>query len=191
MIDQTSPPFTAGDVAYTARAPGGYGSAAAVPTDPAFGGSDAAYAVPSLGGEFQPGSGKAAPTGSPISKGADADGGAQDIADAPRIDVPTPPTPPTPDALAAAVSGTDITFTGVCDADGTVDVAFEVNDDGVARHVITDILEGDSAGTVAAKVATRLNSSTYATASTTSNQVHVGAKTPNVLGADPITVTIT
>jgi hypothetical protein len=190
MLDQISPPFRAGDVAYTARAPGGYASAAAVPTDPAFAGSDAAYAVPSLGGEFQPGSGVAAPTGSPISKGADADGGAADIAAAPRIDAPTPPTPPTPVALAVTVSGTDLTFVGVAEADGTVTVSFEVNDDGVGRNVITNILEGDSAGTVAAKVAARLNSNVHATASTTSNQVHVGAKAPNVLGADPVTCVI-
>ena len=190
MIDQTTPPFAAGDVAYTARAPGGYASAAAVPTDPAFGGSDAAYAVPSLGGEFQPGSGKAAPTSSPISKGADADGGAQDIADAPRIDAPPAPVPPTIPPLSVTVSGTDLIFEGAADADGTVTVSFEVNDDGVARNVITNILDGDSAGTVAAKVAQRMNEATYTTGSTTSNQVHVGAKTPNVLGADPVTCVI-
>ena len=190
MIDQTTPPFAAGDVAYTARAPGGYASAAAVPTDPAFGGSDAAYAVPSLGGEFQPGSGKAAPTSSPISKGADADGGAQDIADAPRIDEPTPPTPPTPEAAAVEVVGTDLIFTGVIEADGNVTVTFEVNDDGVARNVVCPVLEGDSAAVVAAKVAQRLNDATYTTGSTTSNQVHVGTKTPNVLGADPVTCVI-
>jgi len=190
MLDQTSPPFRAGDVAWTARSPGGYASAAAIPTDPAFGGTDAAYTCPSLGGEFQPGSGMAAPTGSPISKGADADGGAADIAAIPRIDAPTPPTPPVIPPLSVTVSGTDLIFEGAADADGTVTVTFEVNNDGVGRNVITDILEGDSAGTVAAKVAVRLNSNVYASASTTSNQVHVGVKTPNVLGNDPVTCVI-
>jgi len=191
MIDQTTPPFTAGDVAYTARAPGGYASAGSVPTDPAFGGADAAYAVPSLGGEFQPGSGKAAPTGSPISKGADADGGAADIAAAPRIDVPPAPTPPTPVALAVTVSGKDLTFGGAADVAKTVTVSFEVNDDGVTRNVVCPIPAGSTAGQTAAIVAGRLNSATYTTGSTTSNQVHVGAKTPNVLGNDPVTCVIT
>jgi hypothetical protein len=190
MIDQTTPPFRTGDVAYTQPSPGGYSSAAAVPTDPALGGSDAAYTVPSLGGEFQPGSGMAAPTSSPISKGADADGGAADIAAAPRIGTPPAPTPPTIPALAVAVSGNNLTFTGKATAAGTVTVTFEVNDDGVGRNVITNILEGDSAGTVAAKVAQRMNEATYTTGATTSNQVHIGAKTPNVLGADPITCTL-
>jgi hypothetical protein len=191
MLDQISPPFRAGDVAYTARAPGGYASAAAVPTDPAFAGTDAAYAVPSLGGEFQPGSGTAAPTASPISKGADADGGAADIAAAPRIDAPTPPAPPTPVALAVEVSGTNLTFSGVADVAKTVTVTFEVNDDGVGRNVVCPIPAGSSAGQTAAIVAGRLNSNVYATASTTSNQVHVGVKAPNVLGNDPVTCVIT
>ena len=69
MIDQTTPPFRTGDVAYTRASPGGYASAAAVPVDPAYGGSDNAYICPSLGGEFQPGSGMAAPTSSPITDG--------------------------------------------------------------------------------------------------------------------------
>jgi hypothetical protein len=189
MLDQTTPPFATGDTAWTRRSPGGYANAAAVPTDPAYGGSDNAYIVPSLGGEFQPGSGKAAPTSSPITKGADADGGAADIAAAPRIDVPTPPAPVTPAALAVVVSGNDLTFTGVAAA-GTVTVTFEVNDDGVVRNVVCPVLAGDSAGVVAAKVAQRLNDATYTRGSVTSNQVHVGTKTPNVLGADPVTCVI-
>lgn len=190
MIDQTTPPFATGDTAYTRAAPGGYASAGAVPTDPAFGGSDQAYAVPSLGGEFQPGSGKAAPTSSPVSKGADADGGAQDIADAPRIDEPTPPVPPAPAEIDVEVSGEDLIFTGVASADMQVTVSFEVNDDGIGRHVITDILEGDSAAVVAAKVASRMNSNTWTTAATTSNQVRLGTKTPHVFSDVPITCVI-
>jgi hypothetical protein len=190
MIDQPSPPFRTGDVAYTQPAPGGYASAAAVPTDPAFSGNDAAYTVPSLGGEFQPGSGQAAPTNSPISKGADADGGAQDIADAPRVDEPAPPAPQPPDEIAVEVSDLDLIFTGVASADMDVTVTFEVNDDGVVRNVVCPILEGDSAGVVAAKVAQRMNEATYTTGTTTSNQVRLGTKTPNVFGEDPVTCVI-
>ena len=191
MLDQCTPPFAAGDTAYTARSPGGYANAAAVPTDPAYGGADQAYAVPSLGGEFQPGSGKAAPTSSPISKGADADGGAADIAAAPRIGTPTPPAPVVIPPLSVTVSGSDLTFLGAADVAKTVTVTFEVNDDGVGRNVVCPIPAGSSAGQTAAIVASRLNSNVYATASTTSNQVHVGVKTPNVLGADPVTCVIT
>ena len=192
MLDQISPPFRAGDVAWTARSPGGYSSAAAVPTDPAFAGTDAAYACPSLGGEFQPGSGVAAPTGSPISKGADADGGAADIAAVPRIGAPPAPPPVVIPALAASVSGWNIVFTGAADAARVVDVQFEVNDDGVTRHVTAIAIPiGTSAGAAAAIVAARINSATQLTASVTSNQVRVGTKTPNVLGADPLVVTIT
>ena len=192
MIDQTTPPFRAGDVAYTARAPGGYGSAAAVPADPSQNGGDVAYTCPSLGGEFQPGSGMAAPTGSPISKGADADGGAADIAAVPRIGAPTPPVPPVIPALAAEVSGWNIVFTGAADAARVVNVQFEVNDDGVVRNVAGIAIPiGTSAGAAAAIVAARINGSTWLTAAVTSNQVRVGTKTPNILGADPLVVTIT
>ena len=188
MIDQGLP-YKSGDTAYARPAPGGYVTAN-VPDDPAFSGNDDAYAVPSLGGEFCVGSGMPAPQLSPTNKGADPDGGAQDIADAPRIDAPTPPTPPTPVALAVTVAGEDLIFVGVAEADGTVTVTFEVNDDGVVRNVITNILEGDSAGVVAAKVAQRMNDATYTTAAVTSNQVRLGTKTPHVLGADPVTATI-
>jgi hypothetical protein len=191
MIDQTTPPFATGDTAYTRAAPGGYASAGAVPTDPAYGGSDAAYAVPSLGGEFQPGSGKAAPTSSPITKGADADGGAADIAAAPRIGAPTPPAPVVLPPLSVTVSSPNLVFAGVADVAKTVTVTFEVNDDGVGRNVVCPIPAGTSAGAAAAIVAGRLNSNVYATAATTSNQVRVGVKTPNVLGADPVTCAIT
>ena len=191
MIDQTTPPFATGDLAYARAAPGGYGSPGAIPADPAYGGSDKAYAVPSLGGEFQPGSGKAAPTGSPFSKGADPDGGAADIASAPRIGTPPAPVPPTIPPLAVEVAGTNLTFSGAADVAKTVTVSFEVNDDGVARNVVCPIPAGTSAGAAAAIVAARLNSAQYTTGSTTSNQVHVGAKTPNVLGADPVTCAIT
>jgi hypothetical protein len=170
MIDQPSPPFRTGDTAYTQPAPGGYASAAAVPTDPAFSGSDAAYAVPSLGGEFQPGSGQAAPTNSPISKGADADGGAQDIADAPRIDEPAPPAPNPPAALAAEVEDSWIVFTGVAEADAEVDVEY-TPDVGPVSHVITEILEGDTAAQVAAKVAARLAEAQTGNATQTGNGV--------------------
>lgn len=192
MIDQTTPPFRTGDTAWTARSPGGYANAAAVPTDPAYGGFDQAYAVPSLGGEFQPGSGMAAPTSSPITKGADADGGAADIANAPRIGAPTPPAPPVIPALAAEISGWNIVFTGAADAARVVDVQYEVNDDGVVRHVAGIAIPiGTSAGAAAAIVAARVNAATQLTAAVTSNQVRVGTKTPNVLGADPLVVTIT
>jgi hypothetical protein len=192
MLDQPTPPFRTGDTAYTRAAPGGYASAAAVPVDPAFGGTDAAYTVPSLGGEFQPGSGMAAPTSSPISKGADADGGAADIAAAPRIDVPTPPTPPVIPALSVTVSGVSLVFEGAADAARVIDVQYEVNDDGVARHIAGIAIPiGTLPGAVAAIVAGRINSSTHLTASVTSNAVHIGTKTPNVLGADPILCTIT
>jgi hypothetical protein len=190
MLDQTTPPFRTGDTAYTRASPGGYASAGAVPVDPAYGGTDNAYICPSLGGEFQPGSGMAAPTSSPITKGADADGGAADIAAIPRIDAPPAPVPPTIPALAAQVVGTDITFTGKATAAGTVTVTFEINNDGVGRNVITNIAAGDSAGTVAAKVAQRLNESVWASASTTSNQVHIKGKGINVLGDDPVTCVI-
>lgn len=192
MLDQATPPFATGDTAYTRASPGGYASAAAVPADPAYGGNDKAYTVPSLGGEFQPGSGKAAPTSSPISKGADADGGAADIASAPRIDAPTPPVPPVIPALAATVSGWNIVFTGAADAARVVDVQYEVNDDGTTRHVAGIAIPiGTSAGAAAAIVAGRINGTVHLTASVTSNQVRVGTKTPNVLGADPLVVTIT
>jgi hypothetical protein len=192
MIDQPTPPFRAGDVAYTARSPGGYASAAAVPVDPAYGGSDAAFAVPSLGGEFQPGSGMAAPTGSPISKGADADGGAADIAAAPRIDVPPVVPPPTIPALSVTVSGFDLIFAGKAAAAKVVDVQYEINDDGVARHVAGIAIPINTlAGAAASIVAGRINSSTHLTASVTSNAVHIGPKTPNVIGADPVLCTIT
>lgn len=192
MLDQTTPPFRAGDVAYTRASPGGYASAAAVPTDPAFAGTDAAYAVPSLGGEFQPGSGTAAPTSSPISKGADADGGAADIAAAPRLDVPTPPTPPVIPALSVTVSGFNLIFAGKADAARVIDVQYEVNDDGVGRHVAGIAIPiGTSAGATAAIVAGRINGTLHLTAAQTSNEVRIGAKTPNVIGADPILCTIT
>lgn len=191
MIDQATPPFATGDTAYTKPAPGGYASAAGVPADPAFSGNDKAYAVPSLGGEFQPGSGKAAPTGSPISKGADADGGAADIAAAPRIDVPPPPVPVVPPVLAVAVSEPNLTFSGVADVARTVDVAFKVNGDAVVRHVNCAIPAGYTAGQTAAFVAQRLNEATYTTGATTSNQVHVGMKTPNTLNAGTLACTIT
>lgn len=192
MLDQTTPPFRSGDTAWTRASPGGYASAAAVPTDPAYGGSDAAFAVPSLGGEFQPGSGMAAPTSSPITKGADADGGAADIAAAPRIDVPTPPAPVVIPPLSVTVSGFDLIFAGAADAARVVDVQYEINDDGVARHVAGIAIPiGTSAGAAAAIVAGRINSAAHTVASTTSNAVHIGAKTPNVIGADPILCTIT
>lgn len=192
MLDQTTPPFRSGDVAYTRASPGGYASAGAVPTDPAYGGTDNAYAVPSLGGEFQPGSGMAAPTSSPITKGADADGGAADIAAAPRVDAPTPPTPPAIPALSVTVSGFNLIFAGAAAAASVVDVQYEVNDDGIERHIAGIAIPiGTSAGAAAAIVAGRINNSTYLTASVTSNQVRIGTKTPNVLGADPVLCTIT
>jgi hypothetical protein len=192
MIDQATPPFRTGDTAYTRASPGGYASAAAVPTDPAYGGSDAAFAVPSLGGEFQPGSGAAAPTASPITKGADADGGAADIAGAPRIDVPTPPAPVVIPPLSVTVSGFTLVFEGAADADVEAEVAYEINEDGVARTIAAiAIPEGSSAGVAAALVAARLNSAAHTTGSTTSNAVYVGAKSPNVLDAGSVDCTIT
>lgn len=192
MIDQTTPPFATGDTAYTRPSPGGYAGPGSIPADPAYGGSDNAYIVPSLGGEFQPGSGKAAPTGSPFSKGADPDGGAADIAAAPRIGTPPAPTPPTIPALAVAVSGWNLIVSGKADAAKSVDVQYEVNDDGVARHVAGIAIPlGTSAGAAAAIIAARINASTHLTAAVTSNEVRVGTKTPNVLGNDPLIVTIT
>jgi len=192
MIDQTTPPFAAGDTAYTRASPGGYASAAAVPADPAYGGTDKAYAVPSLGGEFQPGSGKPAATGSPTSKGADLDGGAADIASAPRIGTPTPPAPVVIPPLSVTVSGFNLIFAGAADAARVVDVQYEVNDDGVTRHIAGIAIPiGTSAGATAAIVADRINGSQFLTASVTSNQVRIGTKTPNVLGADPVLCTIT
>lgn len=192
MIDQTTPPFAVGDVAYTKPSPGGYASAAAVPVDPAYGGSDAAFTVPSLGGEFQPGSGKAAPVNSPISKGADADGGAADIAGAPRIDAPPAPSPPTVPALSVTVDGFNLIFAGAAAAAKTVDVQYEINDDGVVRHIAGIAIPiGSSAGTTAALVAARINGSTTLVAAQTSNEVRLSGKTPNVLGADPLLCTIT
>jgi len=192
MLDQTTPPFATGDTAYTRASPGGYASAGAVPADPAYAGNDKAYAVPSLGGEFQPGSGKAAPTSSPITKGADADGGASDIATAPRIGAPPAPVPPVIPALSVTVSGFNLIFAGAADAARVVDVQYEVNDDGVARHIAGIAIPiGTSAGAAAAIVAGRINGSQFLTAATTSNQVRIGTKAPNVLGADPILCTIT
>lgn len=192
MIDQTTPPFATGDTAYTKPSPGGYSSAAAVPTDPAYGGSDAAYAVPSSGGEFQPGSGKAAPTGSPISKGADADGGAADIAGAPRVDAPPVVAPPSIPALSVTVSGFNLIFAGQAAAAKTVDVAYQVNGDAVARHVAGIAIPiGTSAGATAAIVAGRCNGAAHLTAAQTSNEVRVGAKTPNYLDTTGFGCTIT
>jgi len=192
MIDQATPPFRVGDVAYTRASPGGYANAAAVPVDPAYGGSDVAYTCPSLGGEFQPGSGAAAPTGSPITKGADADGGAADIAAIPRIGAPTPPAPPVVPALSVTVVDFNLIFAGAAAAAKVVDVQYEVNDDGVARHVAGIAIPlGTSAGAAAAIVAGRLNGSAHLTAATTSNEVRVAAKTPHVIGADPLLCTIT
>lgn len=170
MRDLESPPFVVGDVAYTEPAPGGFASAAAVPTDPAFGGSDAAFAVPSLGGDFAPGSGAPAPTDSITAKGADADGGAQAIADAERIDEPTPPTPDPPAQLSGAVSGSFVVFAGVASLAGTVDVSFTV---GTLTHVITNVAIDDTAAVVAANVARRLNENGLVEAVQTSNGVQV------------------
>lgn len=191
MLDLTNPPFRVGDVAYTARSPGGFANAAALPVDPAFAG-DVAYTAPSLGGEFQPGSGAAAPTTSPVSNGADADGGVGDLAAIPRIGAPAVVPPPVVPALAVTVSGFDLIFEGAAAAAKVVDVQYEVNDDGVARHIAGIAIPiGTSAGAAAAIVAGRVNAGLHTTASTTSNAVHVGAKTPHVLGADPLLCTIT
>jgi len=190
MLDQTTPPFRTGDTAYTRSSPGGYASAAAVPVDPAYGGSDAAYLCPSLGGEFQPGSGMAAPTSSPITKGADADGGAADIAAITRIGAPAPPTPPVIPALSVTVAGFDLIFEGAADAAKTGAVQYTVNGDAVPRTVAAIAIPlGTSAGTAAAIVAGRINGATHLTASVTSNAVHVGTKTPNVLNTLGCTIT--
>lgn len=190
MLDQISPPFATGDTAYTRPAPGGYASAAAVPTDPAFAGADQAYAVPSLGGEFQPGSGKAAPTNSPISKGADADGGAADIAAAPRLDVPPAPVPPVIPPLSVTVAGFNLIFEGKADVARTVDVQYTINGDSIPRTIAAiAIPAGTSAGTAAAIVAARINGAQFTTASVTSNAVRVGTKTPNVLNTLGCTIT--
>src|SRR5262245_60571817 len=149
MIDLTDPPVPAGDVAYTNPPPGGMTS---VPADPT---GDVAYAVPSLGGEFQPGSGKAAPTASPITKGADADGGAQDIKDAPRTGAPTPPAPVTPPALAATVALPNIIFSGKAAAAKTCTVTYAV-DGGSNKTAVQAIANGTTAGTAAALVAAKL-----------------------------------
>ena len=183
MIDQPTPPFRAGDTAYTRPSPGGYASAAAVPADPAFAGTDKAYTIPSLGGEFQPGSGTAAPSNSPISKGADADGGAADIAAAARIDVPPAPTPPTIPELSVVSSGNDIIFQGKAGSNRNADVQYEINNDSVERHVAAiAIPNGSSAGAAAAIVAGRLNNAAHTVAATTSNMVRVSGKPPNTVG---------
>jgi len=191
MLDQTTPPFRVGDTAYAARSPGGYANAAAVPVDPAFAG-DAAYLAPSLGGEFQPGSGAAAPTTSPVSKGADADGGVADLAAVPRIGAPPVVVPPAIPALSVTVSGLNLIFAGKAAAAKVVDVQYEVNDDGVVRHVAGIAIPiGTLAGAAAAIVAGRVNGAAHLTAAVTSNEVRLGAKTPNVIGADPVLCTIT
>lgn len=190
MLDQATPPSRPGDAAYNRPAPGGYTSAASVPTDPAFSGADLAYAVPSLGGEFQPGSGAAAPTGSPISKGADADGGAADIAAAPRIGTPTPPVPPVIPALSVTVSGFNLIFAGATDAAKVIAVQYQVNGDAVPRTVAGIAIPiGTSAGAVAAIVAARINGSQHLSAAITSNEVRVGTKTPNTLDVLGCTIT--
>jgi hypothetical protein len=190
MIDQTTPPFAVGDVAYTKPAPGGYASAAAVPADPSQNGGDIAYTVPSAGGEFQPGSGKAAPIGSPISKGADADGGAADIASAPRIDAPPAPTPPTIPALSVTVDGFNLIFSGAAAAAKTLAVQYTINGDLVARTIAAIAVPiGSSAGTTAALVAARINGSLHLSAAQTSNEVRVSGKTPNVLNTLGCTIT--
>jgi len=170
MIDQTTPPFRTGDAAYARAAPGGYASAAAIPADPQFGGADAAYTVPALGGDFEPGSGTPNPTTSPIAKGSPADGGALKIKNAVRIGAPTPPTPPAAVEIAGAVSGNFVVFNGKASKAGTVDVGFTAD---VPTHVITNIAIGDTAGAVAAKVAARLNENGKTEASQTSNAVQV------------------
>ena len=171
MIDQTTPPFATGDTAWTRASPGGYASAGAVPADPSQNGGDIAYTCPSLGGEFQPGSGKAAPTSSPISKGADADGGAADIANTPRIGAPPAPSPPPPVPLACTVNGNWLVFNGVQAALGNVKVTFTPS---VGAPSVTNIpvAAGDSAAVVAAKVAAKMQSASIR-ASQTSNAVLV------------------
>lgn len=170
MIDLPAPPFRAGDVAYTRPSPGGYPSTGSTPTDPAFSGNDQAYEVPALGGDFQPGSGSPAANTSPVSKGSAADGGAQAIADAPRVDVPPPPTPVTPAELAGSVTGAFVVFEGVPSEDCEVSVSFDLE---VPTSVVTDVEAGDSPAVVAAKVVARLQEAGYVEASQTSNAVEV------------------
>jgi hypothetical protein len=182
MRDQYTPPFRAGDVAYTRPAPGGYSSAAAVPADPAFSGNDKAYGCPSLGGDFAPGSGAPTPTGVPVAKGSDSDGGAADIGAVPRIDAPPPPTPVTPADLSVSASIPNLIFQGVTPTGGkVVTVTYRIN--GVATDVLAvqPVLAGDSAAVVAAKVAARLSITPTLVGTSHSNQVTVGTKTPNVL----------
>src|SRR5262245_60351458 len=155
MIDQSTPPFATGDTAWTARSPGGYGSAAAVPADPSQNGGDIAYTCPSLGGEFQPGSGKPQPTSSPISKGADADGGAADIANTPRIGAPPAPSPPPAVPIACTVSGNWLVFSGVAAANATVTITY-TPPVGAPSVTTQAILAGDSAAVVATKVRNKL-----------------------------------
>ena len=188
MIDQGTP-FRTGDAAYARAAPGGFASLAAVPTDPAFSGNDDAYTCPSLGGDFVPGSGMAAPTSSPVAKGSDADGGAADIAAIERIDEPEEEAPETPAALSVTASGNTLIFAGQAAGAKTADVLYQVNDDAVDRHVAAiAIPDGTSAGAAAAIVAGRVNGAAHTTASVTSNAVHVGTKTPNTL--DSVSCTI-
>lgn len=171
MLDLPAPPFRTGDVAYTRASPGGYASTGSTPTDPAFGGSDAAYAVPALGGDFQPGSGMPSPGSSPVSKGSPSDGGASAIASAPRVDVPPFTPPPTPPELAGSVSGALVVFAGTATEAMNVTVSFDIG--GVDTHVITAIAAGDSDGIVAAKVTSRLLENGSVRASQTSNAVEV------------------
>lgn len=187
MRDLETPPFRPGDLAYGAPAPGGFASAAAVPTDPAFGGTDVAYTVPSLGGDFAPGSGKPAPTSSITAKGADADGGAADIEAAPRIDEPTPPTPVVPPEISAAVSGNFIVFQGKATKVGTVDVVFNTP---TPVHVITNIAIGETAAVVAAHVTTRLNDNGMVEAVQTSNGVRVLKADGTAASGLAVTVTL-
>jgi hypothetical protein len=184
MRDLPAPPFKTGDVAYTRPAPGGFASTAATPSDPV---GDVAYTVPSLGGEFQPGSGAPAPTGNPITKGADADGGAADIAGAPRVGAPTPPAPPTPVQLSGAVTGNFIVFVGKASLAGTVTVGIVVA--AVPTNIITNVAIGDTAGVVAANVARRLNENGNVEAVQTSNGVEVLSAAGEPV--TPLTVTVT
>lgn len=182
MRDQYTPPFKTGDVAYTNAAPGGYGSAAAVPTDPAFSGNDKAYGCPSLGGDFAPGSGAPVPTGSPVAKGSDADGGAADIAAVPRIDVPPAPTPPSIPALSVTTVGlSSLIFDGKAAAAKTVTVTYRVNGVATDKTAVQAIANGDSAAVAAAKVAGALMATAELTGTSSSNKVNVGTKTPNVI----------
>ena len=190
MIDLTTPPFAAGDTAYTARSPGGFANAAAIPVDPAFGGADKAYVAPSLGGEFQPGSGKPAATGSPTSKSADLDGGVADLAAVVRIDAPPVVPPPTIPALSATVAFPNIVIAGKADAARTVVVNYKVNAEASARGVTTMVPIGSSAGVTAALIAAAMNANPFLLGSTTSNVVRVSTKTPNVLN-EIVSVVIT